>query len=660
MIRRFRLEQKSYYEKLVIAQLLSDMLDRFLSGRSVPLLIGAEQGGIAEWDDVVIQHDADHWEHLQIKRQSTPFCEKHVDKADYLRSYKPRKKGKNPASSSEVESTTLESGALPADNHFDSELDKAIKSLAAWYHSNDAKNSPKRAFSLTLVGLDVAIKGKGKEVIRINHLHEFCDLCRQDGINLAAFEERDDKPTQLVYKWLTTWCGFSDWKHVQETMRLLTVKAIGDESTLKARAHESLGRHFIEPQRTLDLLLVYISENTTDVSAIGCHAAASHLQAMLRPDAETWTQYLTNPAPEQGWTVAGTHNLSAKPTFQPAHAASEVVSHHWGASTQNRKLRLYAKYSPPVPNTVALPSAILRLALHLKSGSHCLLLGEQVWRLGAENELGRTLGVGELDLDDLPWIENPEGLSCSLGRPLTTLLCARKESAALHSAMNDLVWEQLQRCVAAKLNTIADSDLMAAMDSKWQGWVTELTADQTARQLLLEQMMYPQAEGIDAKQALRIGPRTVELLETAIIMQLLVCVGIGVDDANWRSIPEFGGVLTIALHSWSGVPGDNYGVRPLSDDNLMSVLGPSPAPLVILSGVEASPTSLLDSGMADDSEAGNSMAAQRQPRLLVTRFRLLKQLRTGTLADLKSKYQHHLNDWRMTRTAAMKDNGKGY
>lgn len=68
MIRRFRLEQKSHYEKLVIAQRLSEMLESFLDGRRAPISIGAETGGIDEWDDVVIKHDERSLEHLQIKR----------------------------------------------------------------------------------------------------------------------------------------------------------------------------------------------------------------------------------------------------------------------------------------------------------------------------------------------------------------------------------------------------------------------------------------------------------------------------------------------------------------------------------------------------------------------------------------------------------------
>lgn len=92
MIKRFRLEQKGRYEKLVIARRLSDMLDKYLDGRPAPMFIGAEQGGIPQWDDVVVQHTEEHWEHLQIKRQTTCFSDKHVDKEAFLQSREKRQR----------------------------------------------------------------------------------------------------------------------------------------------------------------------------------------------------------------------------------------------------------------------------------------------------------------------------------------------------------------------------------------------------------------------------------------------------------------------------------------------------------------------------------------------------------------------------------------
>ncbi len=649
MIRRFRLEQKGRYEKLVIAQRLSDMVDKYLDGCPAPLLIGAEQGGIGEWDDVVIYHADEHFEHFQIKRQTTPFSDKHINKADYINSYKPRAGSKASASATPV---------VPPDSTIDSELDKAMKSLSAWSLNPQSKQPPARAFSLILLGLEVVIKGKASDFITANHLHEFCRLCKQDGLDLAALSSRADTPTQNVYKWLTTWCGFTDWDHVRQTMRALTIHAVGSEENLEGRACESLGRHFNDPRATLERLVGYISTSTTDVNAISCHAMVSNLKDARRSDAETWTQYLMKKPPAgSSWMVAGTHNLNDTTSLPAAHAATEVVAHHWAAGGNNRRLRLHATYCPPTPKTVALPSAILRLALHLKSGSHCLLLGEPLWRQGAENELGRTLGISESDLNELPWIDNSEALSCASGRELSTILATRDESSALHRAMNDLVWEQLQVRITTRLNSVSDAPLLAALEPKWRSWAAELTADAAARESLFEQLMYPETEGLDGKHALRVGPRTADLLETAILMLLLVDVAVGNDGSNWREIPDVGDVLSIALQNWSGASGDHGGARPVADD-LMAVLGPSPAPVVILAGVEGSPTSLLEPGMADDFEAGNSMAAERQPKLLVTRFGVLKHLRSGTLALLQQQFKRHWDAWRDAREAAIEAYGE--
>ncbi|MCS5937593.1 hypothetical protein LNO10_10450 [Klebsiella variicola subsp. variicola] len=138
MLRRFRLERKSDYEKLVIAQRLADMLENFLIGRLTPLAIGAEQGSIEEWDDVVIMYSTDHYEHLQIKRQSTDFCTKNPDQTK-----QPKRKPRN--GSVDTEPTP-------------SVLDTAFSSLARNAASGKLDETPDRKFKLILVGLHLFYK----------------------------------------------------------------------------------------------------------------------------------------------------------------------------------------------------------------------------------------------------------------------------------------------------------------------------------------------------------------------------------------------------------------------------------------------------------------------------------------------------------------------
>lgn len=534
MLRRFRLERKSDYEKLVIAQLLADMLDKFLSGRLSPLSIGAEQGGIDEWDDVVIMHTTDHYEHLQIKRQSTDFCTKDPDKAVQL-AKKPRN-GSSPTS--------------PAN----SVLDSAFSSLASIAKAGKLDESPNREFSLTLVGLHLLIKDK----FSVNHLEEVCDLCRQKGLTIEDLVRRQDGPTTRAYLWLTTWCGFEDWSQIRNVLRRVKINCIGNDATLKDRTIHSLGRYFSDPKRTLDRLITYIAAETSDVAALGCHDVVQELRSELRPDVETWVQYQLSDGSTMAsktWSLAGTLDL-AGPTER---SAKGVVEHMWSREPGNRKLRVYANYSPPVGDNLTLLSAIVRMALHLPQGSQGLMLGEPAWRSSVGHEIGHTLGCAEHDFSDLPWLENAERLACARDHEFNTLSAARGEAEALAKAMDDVLWQRLLQGVSEKLGSISDSALADAMETVWQSWLSEFAAAPENRRKFMDQLLYPKTERKNEKHALRLGLRTLNLLVTAVETLLLVAVGLPEGINNWESFQEGGPVLSIALKYWSGPAGSFFG-----------------------------------------------------------------------------------------------------
>jgi len=635
MIRRFRLEQKSHYERLVIAQRLSDMLEKFLAGRRAPLAIGAEQGGIEEWDDVVILHSPDSFEHLQIKRQNGPFCSKDPDKAKQLA------KGSK-------------GGAAAATTTADSVIDKAFSSLARHASLGTFDALPDRQFQLTLLGGDLEIK----DGLKVNHLDELLKLCRQDGVSPDGLANRNDGPTQRTYLWLTTWCGFKDWAQIRDTLRRVTIVCVGNEATLEQRAIESLGRHFTDPKRTLERLITYITGETSDVSALGCHAVVREIKDELRPDIETWAQYLLGDevlTAGRSWSFAGTHDLGGG----ASRSAQGVVKHMWSSEPGNRKLRIYAPYTPSIGANLTLPSAILRMALHLPHGSQGLMLGEPTWRGSVGHEVGHTLGCAESDLSSLPWLENSERLACAQDHEFKTQVAARAEAEALASAMDDLVWQRLIQGVSQKLTAITDPALAGAMETIWLQWLDGFANNSESRRRFLYQLLYPETEGKNAKLALRLGPRTLDLLVTAVETLLLVAVGVGGNGTCWASFPDCGQVLSIALKYWSGPAGSAPEVRALSDDPLMTVIGPSPAPVVILSGVSASPSQLLNIGMADDAEAATSMAAERQPHLLVTRSGTFSHLRNGSLASVRQHFTKQWQDRLVARESAIETNAKG-
>lgn len=651
MIRRFRLEQKSHYEKLVIAQRLSEMLEKFLDGRRAPLSIGAETGGIEEWDDVVIQHDERSQEHLQIKRQTTNFCTKDSDKAKYLAKCAKGKTHLQPIEELNPPASKAPRKA-PKPKDPDSVLDTAFASLAKHARKGTFEALPDRLFQLTLVGAELKIK----DGLTINHLDELCKICRHDGLNLTELANRKDGPTERAYVWLTTWCGFENWTQIRDTLRRVTIVCVGNDATLEQNCHVSLGRHFTDPKRTLERLISYISGHTSDVSALGCHAVIREVEDGLRPDIVTWAQYLLSDEVKLSgkvWSFAGTHDLGG---LVP-RSAEGVVEHMWSSEPGNRKLRIYAVYKPPSGANLTLPSAILRMALHLPHGSQSLMLGEATWRASVGHELGLTFGSAETDLSNLPWNENPERLACAIDNEFKTLRAASNEADALANAMDDLVWKRLIQGVADKLASIPDSDLADAMEMLWLDWLSAFANAPDSRRKFLEQLLYPETEGKNAKHALRLGPRTLELLITAVETTLLVAVGIGGTNTRWDSFSGVGPVLSIALRYWSGPAGNTPLVRELSDDHLMTLIGPSPAPVVILSGVSASPSDLLDAGMADDAEAFNSMAVERQPLLVVTRSGLFKHLRNGTLASVRLHFSTQWQERVAARQSAIQAQG---
>lgn len=634
MLRRFRLERKSEYEKLVITQRLAEMLEKFLRGRPAPLAIGAEQGGIEEWDDVVIIHNSDFFEHLQIKRQTTDFCTKNPDKTKV-----PPRKAK--------EGTSV---TTPAD----SVLDKAFASLAGYAVSGKLNQAPNRIFKLTLLGAHLHIKDK----LTVNHLDELCELCRQNGLSVQELANRKDGPTQSAYKWLTTWCGFNNWSHVRDVLCRVYINCIGNDAALKSHTLDLLSRHFRDPQRTLERLITYISAETSDVSALGCHAVLQELRSELRADIETWAQYQLNDSSAGGimsWSLSGTHDLTS-PTPRSARG---VVEHMWNKQHGDRKLRIYAPLSAPLEASLTLPSAIMRMALHLTNGSKGLMLGEPTWRNTVGYEIGHTLGSSEDDFIEVLWLENNERLECAQDHEFKTHIEARKEAEALAEAMDDVLWQRVLQGVSEKLNSIPNLDLAEAMEIVWQTWLSAFNTNPKSRRAFMEQLLYPKTEKKNEKHALRLGLRTVNLLVTAVETILLVAVGFSRGNNTWESFQEGGSVLSIALKYWSGPPSGNSEVRALSDDPLLSVIGPDPDPIVILSGVNTSPSELLNSGMADDAETATSMAAARQPHLLITRSGVYQQLRKGTLESVRQHFIKQWQDRQLARESAIKKSMQG-
>lgn len=602
MLNRFRLERKGTYERLVIAERLTQMLESFIEGKAAPVEMGSEQGGIPHWDDFVLKHPDGMLEHVQIKRQIVNF-----------------------SASASVRPSGV---ALSA-------LDEALSSLAAWSKPEPGKVLDSRKFVLEIPSQMCFIKGK----LRVSHLEELCGVCRLAGVHEAGLAARmsTDGPTKRAYEWLTTWCGFDGWTHIIAALSRLTIKVGGVDSDLEERALTSLRRHFFDAEKALETLLAYIGREAADVTSITCPPVLQHLYSLARSEVVRWTQYHFEPT--GAWSISGTHGI----VTGDLETATSVVNGLWQDSGGQRRLRIVATCPMQDPSSLTITAALLRLALHLQGGSQGLLLGKLAWHSRASKELGHTLGVSDSDFEYLAWLDDNDRLTPSTFRALNGLAGARAEADALALAMDDEVWKQVVAKIQARLNFVADLPLLQALETMWVAWREELNLEPALKSELFARLLYPQGEGRNSAHALRVGPRTVDLIVVAIETILLVAVAVGGDASTWSEFPECGAVNAIALRRWSGPAGSSDGVSELTSHGLAALIGSDMAPVIILSGVDESPSTVLEVGMADDASSGTSMGAPRYPQLLVTRSKIERYLKRGTLETVR---QHFGAQWR--------------
>ncbi|WP_433851550.1 ABC-three component system protein [Stenotrophomonas nitritireducens] len=605
MLKRFRLERTGVYEKLVIANRVSRALDDFIEGRQSLIAMGAEQGGIPHWDDIVIEHSDGLFEHIQIKRQASDFD------------------GTNTVSAPAIK--TL------------SEFDKTIESLGSW--ARNPGTTP-RKFVFTVPGLNTQIK---KDYL-VRQFEELCSVCRTTGATAEALAARNDGPTTNAYRWLTTWCGFDDWAHILSALKQLTIEPAGVESKLRDDALHLLNRHFTSGAAALAEIQTYVVTEMSDVSAVACRPLLKTLHHLARPELATWTQYQFENA-MAGWNVSGTHDL----VTDGVEAAPQVVEQLWKTCGATRKLRVSATCPQNDPNGNSLTSVILRLALHLQGSSQALLLEEAGWRARASQELGHTLGVGESDFDHLTWIENVNPPSQAAPRPIKGFAQADEEASQLTLAMDAVVWAQIVDKIEPRLAAIQDPDLRREMYQLWEAWRDELAQNVELRASLFARMMYAPGEKRIHAKALRVGPRSTDLLTDALETLLFVAVGLDVNNPSWQQFGTFGDVNVIALRRWSGPSDQAATVCELPSHGLTALLGADTSSIVILSGVEDSASEVLDVGLADDADATMSMATPRRPRMLVTRSSSTRQrLRNGNLTTVRA---HFRQLWRATEDA---------
>lgn len=610
MLNKIRLDQTRVYERAIATMYMAEMIIGHLECREHSLRLGCEQGEIPHWDDIVIEHHDTAREHIQVKRQETSFDDR------------PSVRGR------------IATGQRRGELQDLSTLDDAMASIANTFRTGTgAVNGRRRRFTLGLPHGTVGIK----KDIEVRHLRDLCSTCANPTTNVTGLEQLAvaEPPVMHLYEWLTSWCGFSDWNHIQLSMRSLSIRAFGYEADLDAIAEAKLSSHFTAPQNVRTAILHFIDDNTTYAGATTPRILLNHLSQFLRPDRFTWTQYRrdTNAVP---WSISGTHG-DIDTAIEPA---GSVVSALWASHGRQRTLRVAA--ACPGVNLPPMPNALVRLAIHLPRSAQALFRGLEAWQVGVGASIAGTLGLERNDLDRLPWANEEPQINPSDSRLLSTMAEQLEEADGLSLSMDEKSWEMVCEGVSSRIEELTDPDLIAAVESLWAVWRSDWSDNPDHRRQFLRQLLHATAEGDEVLAELRVGPLTVDLLADALNLLLIVAVALGEGTPSWGNLGLGRSVRTLALRQWGGPSGRIRGPRQIDEDGL-ALLGKESADVVILSGYVGSPGQLEEESLADDASLHDNFGMPRCPKLLITNSRSLRKIiRQGTLENIRQYLQNEL------------------
>ena len=613
MLPKLSLNKSDKYQIVVATSYVAVMLESFIQGKKHFIDLGCEQGDIPTWDDLVIKKSEGVFEHVQVKRQTTPFCNSKVIRA--------RKRG---SKTGEFQKR--------------SKLDVPMLGLANWVKENydDAVNK-KRSFIIELPTASVRIKvgkkinNKGVEEEVDFEVRDFKEVWEQfnNYTTVAGLEEKRKScsKTNNFYLWLTHWCGFKSWDHILKAMLLLRIADSGHEYDINKRIEGGLESYFINGEMVREKIQGCIYENSDFSSSFAPRILLQSLKCDLRPDIATWTQYKNTK--NESWSVTGTNDIRDRFRIEKP---SQVVKNLW-VEGGNRQLKIAASAHCGFNNQ--LPQSLVHLALHLPKLSVAYFDDSKAWEAMTRDKLF-TLGCSESDLDSdqLSWLENVDDLVSSEEEyPLTRSRERAQQAEALTKEMFEHTWDAVCKNLEKKNVTLGDTALRDAVENRWVIWSDYLNENTLDRDNLFKKMLHPACEGEEVNASLRVGLKTANILADGLKMLLIVSVALDRDNDLWS--PSADKIQLLALGYWSGLAGKKRQVGHI-EDMARDILGREPLPTLLLSSVRSSPEQIYEDTIASDSVTQNNLSAMHQPDLLVTnntRFRNLIQ--SGDIDEIK-------------------------
>lgn len=604
MLKKLNLDGTKEYELAVAASRVSQMVVAFAQGHDHILSVGAEQGGINKWDDLVLAEN-NLTRHIQVKRQNTDFS-------------------KEPCIRNKI-TNGVRTGQLKDLSPFD----EAIKSLGEWVSANDPTTATdKKLFEVYLPEGTISIKLE----IQINVLKNLCENHIKDVTTATGLGslQSSDASVNHCYNWLKTWCSFTDWEHILKALRILKITAGGSRDDLDINTVTNLKNVFHSPEDVLTKIKGFICDNSTFTGAIAPHHIFTLLKGNLQPEISLWTQFRVNGL---NWEISG--NLDAE-IANEIERPSVIVPSLWNDSTKGiLKLVIPKNHDSPLLNKA------LHLALHLQGLSHSHIQNHEVWKQTMSNKVGNTLGTDRNDCDNLSVTENSSVFTSSEINVIDSLAKQEAISAEIDNEITLITWKIVGNRLTNFISEMPASELKTAIDERWRVWYSQLNSDLNEVKKLLKIMLHPKAEGNEINGELRIGIKTANLIVDGIYLLLVVSVGLSDNQDKWNKIDNNYSTTPIGLSYWSGAAGEKRKVREIDNqDGIVDLIGKESSDILILSKVKSLESEIYNISLANTATPENSLAQPHRPKLLVTNHVLfLKMLGEGKIKPIRKYLQ---------------------
>lgn len=603
MLRKLNLDSTKDYEVAVAAQYCSKMLVAFLCGHEHILSIGAEQGEIAKWDDLVIK-EAGNLKHIQIKRQTTDFSNDPSIRDNYSQ-------GKRTGQPRDL-----------------SAFDKTIKSLADWIKINETNASNVRSFEVYITEGSIKIKSE----FTILGFKTFCEEQIKEVTTATGLQQlqSNSNPVHNFYNWLTSWCSFQDWDHILKALRLLKIKIGGSRDDIDQNSISHLSTVFSSPDAVLAKIKGFIIDNSTFTGAIKPRHLFCLVKEYLRPEVNPWTQFSFD---GMNWEISGTNDTDLADEIE---RPSVVVPALWGSASKGM-LKLVI---PNQHDSLFLNKA-LHLVLHLSGLSHSHVLNHAVWKGIISNKIGNTLGTDKNDCENLSLTENSFVYSSSENHLLDSSEKQDSLAVEIDTEIIRKTWTVVIARLTAKIIEMDSSELKTAMDGRWRSWYSRLNSDWTGIKKMFLSILHPVAEGKEINGELRIGLKTVNLIVDGLFLLLVVSVGLSDDHDSWNNIKNNFTARPIGLSYWSGASGGNKKVCEIDNhDSLVDLIGKETSEILVLSKVKSLESEIYNISLANTTIPENSLAHPHRPKLLVTNHYIVqKMIGEGKIDSIRNYLQ---------------------